>query len=238
MTMRALIVLLAVLNLGVTAWWLFRPEPAPVVADAAPPAVARLQLASERPDLRPAPAPQIPAPDPAPGDNAAIEPAATETAIEPAAAERCVRLGPFADAAALDAARTALAPRALRLRPREEREGGGRGWRVYLPAAADRATADATAERLRGAGFSDLLVVANGAEANSIALGRFSSETRAQAHAAALQAAGFAARAEALGEVRTTRWLDLALAADTDPAALQRSVAAARSSRIDCAGLR
>lgn len=244
MTMRALIVLLAVLNLGVTAWWLFRPEPAPVAADAAPPAVARLQLVSERPDLRPAPAPQIPAPDPAPGDNAAIEPAAiepaaTETAAaEAAAAERCVRLGPFADAAALDAARTALAPRALRLRPREEREGGGRGWRVYLPAAADRATADATAERLRAAGFSDLLVVANGAEANSIALGRFTSEARAQAHATALQAAGFAARAEALGEVRTIRWLDLAVGADTDPAALQRSVAAARSSRIDCAGLR
>lgn len=239
MTMRALIVLLAVLNLGVTAWWLFRPEPAPVVAEAAPPAVARLQLVSERPDLRPAPAPQIPAPDPAPGDNAAVEePAATETAaIETAAAERCVRLGPFADAAALDAARTALAPRALRLRPREEREGGGRGWRVYLPAAADRATADATAERLRAAGFSDLLVVAEGAEANSIALGRFSGEARAQAHATALQAAGFAARAEALGEIRTTRWLDLALAADTDPAALQRSVAAARSNRIDCAGL-
>ncbi len=238
MTMRALIVLLAVLNLGVTAWWLFRPEPAPVVADAAPPAVARLQLASERPDLRPAPAPQIPAPDPAPGDNAAIEPAATEAAIEPAAAERCVRLGPFADAAALDAARTALAPRALRLRPREEREGGGRGWRVYLPAAADRATADATAERLRAAGFSDLLVVADGAEANSIALGRFTSEARAQAHASALQAAGFAARAEALGEVRTTRWLELAVAAGTDPAALQRSVPAVRSRGIDCAALR
>lgn len=234
MTMRALIVLLAVLNLGVAAWWLFRPEPAPVAAEAAPPAVARLQLASERPGLRPAPAPQIPAPDPAPGDNAAIEPATAE----PAAADRCLRFGPFADAAALDAARAALAPRALRLRPREEREGGGRGWRVHLPAAADRATADATAERLRAAGFSDLLVVADGAEANSIALGRFTSEARAQAHASALQAAGFAARAEALGEVRTTRWLDLAVAAGTDPAALQRSVPAVRSRGIDCATLR
>jgi hypothetical protein len=234
MTMRALIVLLAVLNLGVAAWWLFRPEPAPVAAEAAPSAVARLQLASERPGLRPAPAPQIPTPDPAPGDNAAVEPAATE----PAAAERCLRFGPFADAAALDAARAALAPRALRLRPREEREGGGRGWRVHLPAAADRATADATAERLRAAGFSDLLVVADGAEANSIALGRFTSEARAQAHASALQAAGFAARAEALGEVRTTRWLELAVAAGTDPAALQRSVPAVRSRGIDCATLR
>lgn len=251
MTMRALIVLLAVLNLGVAAWWLFRPEPAPVAAEAAPPAVARLQLASERPDLRPAPAPQIPAadppparppdpaPDPAPGDNAAVEAATAEPATtEATAAERCLRLGPFADAAALDAARAALAPRALRLRPREERAGGGRGWRVHLPAAADRATADATAERLRAAGFSDLLVVADGAEANSIALGRFTSEARAQAHASALQAAGFAARAEALGEVRTTRWLDLALAADTDLAALQRTVPAARSRSIDCAGLR
>ncbi len=234
MTMRALIVLLAVLNLGVAAWWLFRPEPAPVATEAAPPAVARLQLASERPDLRPAAPPQIPAPDPAPGDNAAVEPAATE----PPAAERCVRLGPFADAAALDAARTALAPRALRLRPREAREGGGRGWRVYLPAAADRATADATAKRLRAAGFSDLLVVANGTATNSIALGRFTSEARAQAHASALQAAGFAARAEALGEARTIRWLDLAVTAETDLAALQRSVAAAGANRIDCAGLR
>jgi type IV secretory pathway VirB10-like protein len=241
MTMRALIVLLAVLNLGVAAWWLFRPEPAPVAAEAAPPAVARLQLTSERPDLRPAAPPQPPAPDPAPGDNAATEPATTGPAVaEAAAAERCVRLGPFADAAALDAARAALAPRALRLRAREEREGGGRGWRVYLPAAAaaDRATADATAERLRAAGFSDLLVVANGTEANSIALGRFTSEARAQAHATALQAAGFAARAEALGEVRTTRWLDLALAADTDPAGLQRSVPGARSRGIDCGTLR
>jgi hypothetical protein len=229
MTMRALIVLLAVLNLGVAAWWLFRPEPAPAAADAAPSAVARLQLASERPDLRPVPAPQIPTPDPAPGDN---------TAAELPAPERCLRFGPFADAAALEAARAALAPRALRLRSREEREGGGRGWRVYLPAAADRATADATAERLRASGFSDLLVVADGTEANSIALGRFTSEARAQAHATALQAAGFAARAEALGEARTTRWIELAVAADTDPAALQRSVPAARSSRIDCAGLR
>jgi hypothetical protein len=228
MTMRALIVLLAVLNLGVAAWWLFRPEPAPVAGGAAPAAVARLQLASERPDLRPTPTPPVP-PDPAPGDNAADE---------PAAAERCVRLGPFADAAALDSARAALAPRALHLRPREEREGGGRGWRVYLPAAADRATADATAERLRAAGFNDLLVTADGAEANSIALGRFTSEARAQAHASALQAAGFTARAEALGEVRTTRWLDLALRADTDFGALRRSVSAAQARSIDCAGLR
>ena len=230
MTMRALIVLLAVLNLGVAAWWLARPEAAPAatvegIPEDIPSGIARLQLVRERPDLQPRPAP------------AAIDTAAvpTETASTP---ERCLRLGPFADAAALAAAQTALRPAALRLRTRDTREGGGRGWRVLLPPAADRAAADANATQLKAAGFTDLLVVADGGEANSVALGRFSSEARAQQHATALQAAGFAARAEPVGEVRITQWIELALAADADPVALRRVSGAAQSRGIDCAGLR
>lgn len=233
MSLRALIVFLAILNLGVAAWWWLGPEAAPASVEDAPSGIAKLQLVSERLGPRAAPeAPEAPAAAPLPAV------ATAETEKPPAAPERCFTLGPFANAAALAAAQTALRPKALRLRPRETREGGERGWRVFLPAAADRAAANASAEKLKAAGFTDLLVVGEGAEANSIALGRFSGEARAQQHAAALRAAGFDARAEALGEVREAGWIDLALAADADLAAIRRASGNAQSRALDCAGLR
>lgn len=237
MTLRASLVLLIVLNLGVALWWGLRSDAPPAPAEEAPSGIARLHLLSERPELRPAPtttpvaasvaasadtpAPAAPAPQP-PG---------------PTTPERCYSAGPFADTAALDAARAALAPMAKRVRSRELRESGGRGWRVYLPAAADREAADANAQRLRAAGFTDLVVVGDGADANSVALGRFSTEARARAHAAALQAAGFAAKAEALGERRSRYWLDLVAGRDFDQNQARRAVGMAIRS-TDCAGLR
>jgi hypothetical protein len=232
MTLRALIVLLAVLNLGVAAWWLLRPDAAPATVEDAPSGVARLQLVSERIGQRPASATAV-----AEAAAPAAEVAATAKPA-PTAAERCYRFGPFADAATLAAAQTTLRPGALRLRTRETREGGGRGWHVYLPAAADRAAANATADKLKAAGFSDLLVVGEGAEANSIALGRFSGEPRAQQHAEALRAAGFPAKAEPLGEVRSAGWIDLAATAAFDAATARRASGAAQARDIDCAGVR
>lgn len=230
MSLRALIVFLVILNLGITAWWLSRSDAAPAVVDDTPSGIARLQLASERSGTRPAPV-AAPAPPPA-------ATATEQTAPPPTAPERCVSFGPFAEAAALTAAQTALRPFALRLRARETQAGGERGWRVYLPAAADRTAANASADKLKAAGFNDLLVVGEGAEANSIALGRFSGEARAQQHAAALRAAGFEAKAEPLGEARTTRWIDVAIKADADLAAARRASGAAQSRAVDCAGVR
>jgi len=233
MTLRASIVLLAVLNLGVAAWWLLRPDAPPATVAETPSGIARLQLLSERPGPRPAPVP-------APSDTTVAAETGTADAAPtpPAAVERCYSFGPFADAAALAAGQAALRPGALRLRTRETREGGGRGWRVYLPAAADRAAANANADKLKAAGFTDLLVVGDGTEANSVALGRFSSEPRAQQHAQALRAAGFEAKAEALGEVRTASWIDLAAAEGFDAAAARRTSGAAQSRTVDCAGVR
>lgn len=243
MTLRATIVLLAVLNLGVAAWWLLRPDAPPALEVEAPSGIARLQLLGERPGPAPAAAErpaaaEPPAAGPAAGPAETEPPAAAAPAAPVAAVERCYRIGPFADAAALAAAQAVLRPRALRLHTRETREGGGRGWRVYLPAAADRAAANANADRLKAAGFTDLLVVGDGAEANTVALGRFSSESRAQQHAQALRAAGFEARAEALGEVRAANWIDLAATESFDTAAARRASGAAQSRTVDCAGVR
>ena len=231
MTLRALIVLLAVLNLGVAAWWLLRPDTVAQTVAEAPSGIARLQLVSEHPRIRPTPAPAAETATPV----MATETAATGT---PAAAERCYRFGPFADAQTLAAAQAALRPGALRLRTRETREGGGRGWRVYLPAAPDRDAANANADKLRAAGFTDLLVVGEGAEANSVALGRFSGEARAQQHAEALRTAGFEAKAEPLGEVRSANWIELAAVETFDAAAARRASGAAQARAVDCAGVR
>jgi cell division septation protein DedD len=236
MTMRAFLVLLVVLNLGTAAWWLLHTDAPATTPAEAPSGVARLSLVSEHPELRPAPAPVA-------VDDAAettVEPAAAADLPPPPSNDTCLRLGPFADATAAGQAQAALRAGATRIAIREQAQPAGRdrGWRVFLPPAADRAAADAAAGRLRAAGFTDLLVVGNGAEANSIALGRFSTEDRARQHVAALRAAGFEAKAEALGETRSAFWVELAVAGPAEAGALRRRVGAAQARQMDCEGQR
>lgn len=238
MTMRAFLVLLVILNLGAAAWWLLHTDVPATTSAEAPSGVARLSLVSEHPELRPTPAPTADAPPPV--DETQATTAATPPPPAPPSNDTCLRLGPFADAAAAGQAQAALRADAVRIAIREQTQPAGRdrGWRVFLPPAADRAAADAVAGRLRAAGFTDLLVVGNGVEANSVALGRFSTEDRARQHVATLRAAGFDAKAEALGETRSAFWVELAAAGPADAAALRRRAGAAQARPIDCAGPR
>lgn len=243
MLSRALIVLLIVLNAGVALWWATRPVPVPVQSADAPSdgqdsGIARLQLLREVPRsalaLRPAPAPTpTPAPPPA---------AATATAATPEASvtQRCYAIGPFTDAAALAAARAQLQPQAVVLRTREAPVAAARGWRVMIPPLADRAVAQIMVERLKAAGFDDYLIVPDGDEANSIALGRYGGEKSARQREAALRAAGFqAAQAQPLGTTAVRSWLDITVAdAAFDPARARQSAGAAEVSALDCATLR
>lgn len=72
--------------------------------------------------------------------------------------------------------------------------GPATAWRVWLPRLPTAEAAQATAARIGEAGFSDYLVVRDGADANTIALGRYGSEEAAQRRTAALRASGFPAR--------------------------------------------
>jgi cell division septation protein DedD len=221
---RALIVLLVMLNLGVALWWATRVDATGDDAALEQPAgVARLQLASE------APARIATGPAPAPEDTGAVERSAVP------ASGRCFTLGPFADADAASAARAALPATVLRVRQREAAPATA-AWRVMMPALADRDAATAMAERLRQAGFRDLFVVADGAEANSIALGRFGGETAARRHVEALREAGFEAQAEAIGSARQ-HWLDVAVADEAAAAGLRAVSGVARVDAIDCSRL-
>lgn len=207
MLLRALLVMLVVLNAGVAAWWALRAPPqafAPAVD--VPRGVPTLELV--------------------PGEGAAA-PAAVP---QPAA---CYRYGPFRVARAFEAARTAIAREVLWTATARELATPPRGWRVVLPQAT-REQAVATAARIGAAGFSDYLVMpATGADANAIALGRYGSEAAARERVRTLAAAGFAAVAEPVG-AREVLWLDVAAGPGFDP---QSATLGMRGTRIPCTGV-
>jgi len=213
MLTRALILLLLVLNLGVGAWWWLRPAADAPVAMAIDPRVPRLQLVGERHvggKHVATPRPQVSVASPEPG---------------------CFEFGPFDDDASFAHAQSILQPLAMRMEVRRD-ASGARGWRVWMPPLPNLEAARAMAARIVAAGLSDYYVVPNGAEANSIALGRYGNVAAAQRRQATLRAAGFQSLAEPLGT--GPRWLQVAVRAGSS-ARLPGPDIAALQHPLDCA---
>jgi hypothetical protein len=231
MLTRALIVVLIVLNLGVAAWWALRPAPR-VVADTTLAGVPKLQLASERKSPPPAVATAAPVALPAP---ATVNPP-META-KPDPAPQCFRFGPFADAASAQIAAGKLRASVRKLATRTT-SGGGKGWTVWLPPFADMTSAQARALDIARAGIKDYYVVAEGAQANAIMLGRYGSEANAQRRIAELQAKGIDAQVQPSQEAASQSWLDVEAAAGFGYAAAQARIGATSTRPLDCATLR
>lgn len=216
MLIRALIVLLLVLNLGVAAWWLTR-APSPPEPATPTPTVPQLEL--------------VAAGEPVPAATAASE---AEPTNAPTTLERCASFGPFASTNAAADARQRVLALSARVRLREMTAGPYRGWKVWLPPYPTAAAVEAVSERVAAAGFNDRFVVREGRDANSLALGRFASEAPARQHAAALVAAGFPAQAEPIGSGRIQHWLDVAARPD-DVAQVRRLADAPEARELDCA---
>lgn len=231
MLIRAVMVLLVVLNLGTAAWWLSRtPAPAPVPSMQRA-GVPRLKLLSEvaKPVTITPVAPVV----------AEVAPPAPPVTTEPVKPPVCFSLGPFADRAAADAAIAKLAAQVTRAVSREVPGRAATGYSVSMAPAADRAAAQATAQRIGAAGFDDFLVVNTGEQANSVALGRYGSRESAERRQSALKAAGFDARIAAIGaEGAAQWWLDASAPADAAAAQLRGIAGAAQSRSLDCSRLR
>lgn len=242
MLVRALIVLLLVLNAGVASWWIARdPVPPPAPAEP-PPGVARLQLVGEATSAAAtaqAPAAAITAaatPESSPAMGATTAPGLTTAPV----AQQCFSFGPFASKQAAETASAKLQPLVQKVTTREQGAiGPVRAWRVFLPPLGSLEEAQATAQRIGAAGFSDFLLVREGVEANSIALGRYRSEAGARKRMEALVAAGFAARVEAVGAAdAASTWLEVLADEAFDPRRAQATIAAAQHRQLDCATLR
>ena len=238
MLIRALIVLLAVLNLGVAAWWLTRSEPPPPAPPEIPAGVAILELAGTQEASKTPPA--VASPDASPTATASPPPtasiAAAPAASAPVAASAnvCFRAGPFADRAGAEQSRGRLTPAIRRAALSETPGTGASGYRVSLPPAATREEAVATAQRIGAAGFDDFLVINQGDETNGIALGRYRSREGAERRQKQLAAAGFPAQIHAIGAEGPSRWwLDVAAPAGTRATAL-RPIAGAPVEPRDC----
>lgn len=235
MLIRALIVLLVVLNLGVAAWWFSRPEPAPPPLPEIPAGVTTLALVEEKaaPTARAAIAAATPAATPAVLPPASAPPPPTVAA--PVAPRVCFRVGPFAERAVAEQSRGRLDPTIGRAILREAQGAGASGYRVSLPPAATREAAMATAERIGAAGFDDFLVINQGEETNGIALGRYRNREGAERRQSQLVAAGFPARIHAIGEEGPSRWwLDVAAPAGTRVVALQPLAGGVAVAAQDC----
>jgi sporulation related protein len=237
MLIRTLIVLLIVLNLGVAAWWISRPDPS------APPPVhpagmARLKLLSESGKTAPAIAQASPVPTASPTASGPPAPAAVVPA-EPETPAQCFSIGPFADQAAATSAAIRLGSQTTRSRPREIPGKAAQGYNVVLAPQADREAAQALAQRIGAAGFDDYLVVNSGAQVNGIALGRYRSREGAERRQSALRAAGFDAQLQAIGNEGPPQWwLEVEAVAGATAARLQNGAGALQSRSLDCALLR
>lgn len=269
MLTRALIVVLAILNVGVALWWMLRGEPAPA-PPSTPTGVAQLQLldtpnaaapsappadpatalsdatpvapGSARPAQTPAPEPSAPPPATPVAATAATppppapEPAPTPT---PTPALQCISLGPFADRDTAMAAQSKAGALVQRSRLREvPRPGASSTYRVMMPAAASREEAQATVKRIAAAGISDYYIMAQGEDANAIALGQYRNREGAERRLAALAAAGFSARLVGGSQGTAQWWIDAALAGQATPSAARQRSGAAQQRSLECAGLR
>ncbi|MDR7194217.1 SPOR domain-containing protein [Luteimonas terrae] len=239
MLLRATVVLLVILNFGAAAWWALRGEPgdAAALVDPGPSTLQLVGEASAEDGATPAGAePAANVSDAAlasAGVDDVDEDAGAGIAMRAAEPAQCVTLGPFADAETRDAALAQLSPTVVRATARDVGETP-RGWRVWMAPLADRAAADAMVVRLLASGFNDYYVIADGAEAHGIALGRFGSEASARARAQALRAAGFEAEAAPLGSTLTRHWIDVTLAEGDTGEALRSRIGAARVETRDC----
>lgn len=237
MILRAAIVFLLMLNLGVAAWWLGgtrlrAASVTPVIEQGVP----GLRLVNEPVAAKPGVAPKlVPAMSLAPAATATVateEPA--PAAVPVVATALCLSFGPFDDAAARDAARPKLQALAQKLVARDAQARSERGWRVYMPPLATREEAQDLVEKIKATGIKDWYIIANGSEANSIALGRYGSEDSARRRQAELSAKGFTARAETLGDTPPQWWLDARFPVDASRVTL---AAVAPSKPLDCARL-
>ncbi|WP_305805943.1 SPOR domain-containing protein [Stenotrophomonas sp. YIM B06876] len=251
MLTRALIVVLAVLNVGVALWWMSRNE-APPPRPHSEAGVAGLQLLPSPPDAgtggsaaaiaRTAPeeaaqAWVAAAPEGSPPPKHAADPvAAPRPTPEP---EQCLSLGPFAERAS---AQTALAQAgSAMVRPRLREVAGSKAgsYRVWIAPAGSREAAQAMAKRIVDAGFSDYYIIAQGDEANAVALGQYRNREGAERRLASLVAAGFpASLAPGADDAPASWWIDTAIPATSSPAAVLQRSGAARQQSLDCARLR
>jgi hypothetical protein len=122
--------------------------------------------------------PEIAVPEQAPAP--VVENADKAGAISVMDPSRCIRVGPFADIGESMNLQSELQTRFERVRTLESASVTDLGYWVNIPPFPTRAEAQTVVEKLNAAAVKEFYVVPRGLSANAIALGVFSSQTRAE----------------------------------------------------------
>jgi hypothetical protein len=198
--LRAIILLLACMNLGVGAWWALHREPPLPRLPATERGIATIRLLSEA--------------ETPPAAQAVDELNAAPDSL--AAATTCQSLGPFQTPADLRHAMNLLMPQVARIQFREVAATAVRGYRVYLPAAGSRAAALQTARELAARGITDYYVVTAGDQQDTVSLGVFRDLENAKQRHDQIAALGYNTIMEPRTEDVPQWWIDIATVGDFD----------------------
>jgi SPOR domain len=199
--LRSLVLLLVFMNLGVAAWWGLHSPPKTRSLPASEPGVSTLTLLSES------------------ERTAGVSAPAAELAAAPeqiGSTTACQSIGPFATPADLRRAMNTLTPNVVRIQFREVAATAVHGYRVFLPAAANRDQALKTARDLAARGVTDYYVVTAGDQQNTVSLGLFRDLANARARHDEIVAMGYDATVEARTEQAPQWWIDIAADAGFD----------------------
>lgn len=185
--MRAILLVLLLVNLGYFAWshWLAKEDPSVPVSPRID--APRLQLANER-----------------------------SAAALTANGDRCVTVGPFASNEAAARARATLIDAGYPTVPREETTRQVTAYWVFLEAPSTQAAERRLMERLKRGGINDAAPTGDG-ESRRISLGLFSEEARAIAQSERVAKLQLLPQIEARERTGTALWLDLELKSDSPP---------------------
>ena len=198
--LRAIILLLVCMNLGVASWWTLHREAPIARLPATEHGIASLKLLSETETPPSAPA----------GDELSAAP-------EPVnAAAYCLSLGPFQTPADLRHAMNLLMPLVSRIQFRELPATAVRGYRVFLPAAGSREQALKTARQLAAQGITDYYVVTAGDQQDTVSLGVFRELANAKARHDQIAALGYSTVMEPRTEDVPQWWVDISTASEFD----------------------
>jgi hypothetical protein len=226
---RWIFALLLLANIGLFLWGVQYIEPERVTPAQTPQEIhpERMPLVAEVPPGKLAARPKPPPPPPPP------PPPVTE------GGPICHRLGPVVDGAHATALERTLGAQGLAFTKREEAAREVTVYRVYLPPLRSRAEAERWRRELTQLGFRDHALIQDEGLENAVSLGLFTIETNARNHLKRLADKGVKAELQALQQMRSVYWFELAPAGST-PAfvarlqAMLEGVAGAHVDEIPC----
>lgn len=194
--MRALVLILILLNLGFLYW--HTQHAVPSARSAVPdteipgqPGVARLVLLAER-----------------------ERETNGQTAVSAVPERRCETIGPLPDHAGAEAQRSRLEAQGASVSVRTVSQEVVSSYWVFLPALGSREEARRLAGMLTDRGVRDLYVINEGEHRHGVSLGLFSEHERARRRVEELEVLGHVPRIEARFRTQTVYWLDLTLSPD------------------------